>query len=75
MPADGENLLWLRVAALRGIPLPGRGARARIEVERPTPQKRARVPTARGLGLPRANWRLALLAREAERLAKLQPER
>jgi hypothetical protein len=75
MPADGENLLWLRVAALRGIALPGCGARARAEIERAAPPPRVRVPTARGLGLPRADWRLALLAREAERLAELQPER
>jgi hypothetical protein len=114
MPTEGENLLWLRVAALRGIEIPERGARASVEgerfrvqvtrrgapkstelsrlsqlvsdpscrgvigeivVERAQPPRRRRVPTARGLGNPRPDWRIALLEQEAARLARHQPDR
>ena len=34
MDLETENLLWLRVAALRGIDLPGRGARAHLSGDR-----------------------------------------
>jgi hypothetical protein len=109
-----ENLLWLRVAALRGIQDPKRGGRAhvsgdrfqvevsRVDARRTTEiarvarvvsdpncrgvvgeiiaepndvPRRSRIPTMRGYATPSLDWQLGLIQREAERLARLQPDR
>lgn len=109
---DRENLLWLRVAALRGIQVQkhrehahlsgqrfqvevsgtvGRktvervsrlvsdascnGVVGEIAVRRNDSPKRARVPTFLGVGTTPLDWRRALIEREAERLARTQPDR
>jgi hypothetical protein len=52
-----------------------RGVIGEIVVKRSVPPRRARIATRPGLGPPPADWRRTLVAREAERLARLQPER
>jgi hypothetical protein len=108
------NLLWLRVAALRGIQVPKRGARAhvtgdrfqvevsRVDARRTTEiarvarvvsdpgcrgvvgeivagasevPRRSRIPTLRGYTTGPLSWHQGLIKREAERLARLQPDR
>jgi hypothetical protein len=52
-----------------------RGVIGEIVVKRPEPTRRARIATRPGIGPPVADWRRPLVAQEAERLARLQPER
>jgi hypothetical protein len=116
---ESEDLLWRRVAALRGIALPNLGGRAHIlgdrfavQITRPRTARRktpvrevgrvsladsyqgvigeiavgnnpdradeARAGSANDRAQPpptALGWHRALIEREAERLARLQPER